>query len=214
KKFSYESKFLDVGFALDADDLKGRWASMTSSQRHDFALAFQCKGHLSANDEKIVSFLMHAGERIIWRTIARLLAMHSDREQVVTFLLDRVRDPLETRANYYEAIEVIRDNRSISVLQDQFERYRDRVGVSIAEAHLQPERDSLDYVQLCHTLSKITGNQNYQNEIKRFLSHPSESVRNRARTCTLQYGGLTQPFALGNKSRLLHPFRAFCERVG
>src|SRR5581483_4594971 len=107
KKFSYESKFLDVGFALDADDLKGRWASMTSSQRHDFALAFQCRGQLSANDEKIVSFLMRAGEPIICRTIARLLAMHSDREKVVTFLLARFRPPCQTGANYYEAIEVI-----------------------------------------------------------------------------------------------------------
>jgi hypothetical protein len=123
-RFLYESKFLADGLDINAENLVNQWPTMTASERHDFALAFQCTGKLTQNDESILLFLMRAGDGTVWRTISLILSRHSDRESVTQFLLARLRETFEARSNYYQAAELVGDARFVEVLEDQFADYR------------------------------------------------------------------------------------------
>jgi hypothetical protein len=69
----HDSKFFRDGLELSAESIKGRWSSFSLQEKLDFAQAFSAKTKVTPEDERILDFLMDAGEPIIWITIAILL---------------------------------------------------------------------------------------------------------------------------------------------
>ncbi|HEY1800486.1 MAG TPA: hypothetical protein VGG46_06060 [Terriglobales bacterium] len=176
-RFEYESKFLNDGFHLEADDLITRWPNLTSAERHDFALAFQCKSGLSTNDERILTFLMQNGDEIVWMTIASMLCRHSDRESVIHFLLERIEKSSKSRTNYYQAIEILGDSRFLHVLEPQFESLQESMSV-VKDTH-DDYKTELEFIQLCRILWILTNDHRYEGAIRMFSNHRMEFVRQR-----------------------------------
>ena len=88
----YESKFDSDDLQIKAEDIINRWEGFGRSERLDFAqaLAHNCKTTFSVEEEKILRFLMEAGDEKIWATIALALCRHSDRELVIRFIVNRI----------------------------------------------------------------------------------------------------------------------------
>ncbi len=183
----YESKFLVDGLTVKVNELISRWESLTESEQHDFALAFQCKGKLSADDEKILLFLMQAGDEIIWRTVSLMLCRHTDREHVVRFLLERLQDSVAGRSNYYQAAETIGDPKFLPILERHFREYRTRI-TERGHQSAMLDGDWLEYLELSNSLRKLTGGQDYEQAVAELSKHSSELVRSRAHDYLRQSG--------------------------
>jgi hypothetical protein len=180
KDFYRESKFLSDGLQIPADDIIQRWATLTLSERHDFASAFRAKPTLTANDETILTFLMQVGDEIVWRTICVMLCRHSNREIVKEFVITRLKTSSGNRANYYQAAENIRDTDLVSILECQFHDYQRNLA-SDAEPSWANDRLLREFLQLCKTLATITGDIRYEEIIRSHLGHPSNAVNGKAR---------------------------------
>jgi hypothetical protein len=178
KNFSYESKFLSDGLEVSADDIRERWSSFSQAEQLDFAFAFQCKPTLSNEDERILLFLMKAGNEVIWSTIALMLCRHSHREAVSDFLLERLANSIGTRENYYRAVEMMADRKFLPILEEQYREYG-RLNHSLWP---KDERDhrSREFIQLCQTLATLTEDQRYAGVLREFLNDTSPAVRKKA----------------------------------
>ncbi len=97
----HESKFLIDGIQVSAESIIRRWPDFSSAEKLEFANAFAVKREVTPEDERILDFLMEAGDFHIWMAVAPLLARHRDRERVLSFLLERIREDRKDRANFF-----------------------------------------------------------------------------------------------------------------
>ena len=72
----YASKFLTDDITISLDTLANEWESWSDRERLEFAKAFKFKPHLSAEDIRILSFLMAKGDERTLVSIASLLPKH------------------------------------------------------------------------------------------------------------------------------------------
>jgi hypothetical protein len=172
----FESKFLADGLQVPADRVADEWPSFSVDERHEFALAFGCKGSYTTEDEKILDLLMLRGDETVWTNIALALARHANREIVLSFLLQRIQDRQGAVANYFQALEEINDKSVIPALQLEYQSARERVlnGTS-------SESECLAFLALCRALWKLSGESTFEQVIRELSSHPLELVRKRAR---------------------------------
>jgi hypothetical protein len=63
-------------------------------------------------------FLMANGDEKIWSEIALSLTRRSDKKLVLSFLLDRLVTGTEPKANFIQALYVLRDGAALSRLHD------------------------------------------------------------------------------------------------
>ena len=166
---------------VNVDALVLRWPNLSSSQQHDFAHAFAPMREFSPNDERILTFLMEAGDDVVWHTISLALTRHSNEQLVTQFLIDRITQTSTcSKMNYYQAAEIIADQQFVPILEIQFKKQSERVVASWNEVGPQAELERLEFLRLCRTLLTITGEIGYRDAIRRFWEHPSERVRKQA----------------------------------
>lgn len=193
KSFVYESKFYEDNLTIDSDEMIKRWPTLSPLDRQDFVRSFQGKREFSSDDESFLNFLMTTRDEIILRMIAVTLCRHSDRERVTQFIFQRIEEATQDRANYYQAAEILGDNRFIPLLERQYrghlEHERKTPAVTDPLAHLE-------ILRLCKTLFTITNRREYEGVIRAALKHPSEIVRKRAKMY-LSYNE-TEPETLGD----------------
>src|SRR3989338_5121900 len=107
--YVYQSKFLRDGLRVSAESIMARWPTLSFEERLDFAQAFSHGGKATADDDRILDFLMEAGDFDIWMAIAVRLARHGDKGRVVAFLLERIKEEGEHKANFFLALALMRD---------------------------------------------------------------------------------------------------------
>jgi len=169
-----DSKFFRDGLEVNAESIKGWWPSLSLHQRLDFAHAFSVKPKVTPEDERILDFLMEEGEPYIWRTIAILLPRHRDRERVLAFLLERIREEGEYKANFFQALRLMGDNRAIPALRAAFDDYRKkfRVGTGAPVKFVY-----FSYLSCCEALWALEGSTEYKDAIEEFLKSDDKDVR-------------------------------------
>jgi hypothetical protein len=173
--FAYESKFED-GASVSVSEISAIWDSWDQSERLGFAKAFAHKSPLNNEDEGVYKFLLAAGEEKIWSEIALSLTRHSDKKLVLNFLLDRLVTGTEPKANFIQALYVLRDGAAVS-------RLRDLHGRLSGEIKRQPELDHwvvFDYLKCCEALAFLENEERYREEIRPFLNHPDRAIRAQA----------------------------------
>jgi hypothetical protein len=126
KHLRYESRFLTDGLEVSARSLSERWPRLTPEERLEFAFAFAAKADFSQNDKEILSFLMRNGDEAIWGTIALTLVYHFDSQAVFEFLVNLAQVPRPECANYFQALELLKDARAVPVLRKFYDRYREQ----------------------------------------------------------------------------------------
>src|SRR5215469_14446628 len=115
----YASKFLTDNLVISLDEVTREWDSWTDQQRLDFAKAYKYKVTVSAEDVKVLSFLMVNGDDPVLVCIAHQLIKHPDRDSVFSFLVSRLRaTSSEPKANFISVIQAFGTPNAISVLRE------------------------------------------------------------------------------------------------
>ena len=174
KALGYESKCLSEGLQISATSIKSTWATLTIEEQLEFTIAFGAIPKLSAEDEEILNFLMEAEVRSegVLSNLALQYSKHSDRERALAFLLGRIK-PLERHcANYYQALELLKDARAIPPLRRAYDQYRR----GLEERELDSS-ELWDYLQCCRTLLVLDGSPEFENALREMLVHSNEDVR-------------------------------------
>jgi hypothetical protein len=174
---AFESKFEADGLTVSVEDLSSQWDSWSESDRLDFANAFIQKAHVTRTDEEAMDFLVAKGDEQVWSTIALYLTRHSNKGMVLDFLLERLVTPLGPKGNFIQALYVLGDKRAVPTLHQLHDRLSEQVRSPQGEA----DRWTVyDFLICCEALVYFGGSHRYQDEIRSFLMHPDERIRNQA----------------------------------
>jgi HEAT repeat protein len=184
KSYSHTSKFLaDQNFTVSASEIRSLWPSMNEKQRLDFVRNFWVKVTWDGNDTEILEVVMQDGSDLLWAHCAQAFLKHPDRERAVRFLIERLEkcesenEPL----NYIQALGLSKDPRAASAIRPYYEKYRTAVE---AEKVTGVPDDVVfgpipyhAYFVAAGALLEIEGSAEYEQAIRKFLSHEREQVR-------------------------------------
>lgn len=177
-----ESKFVHDGLQASVLSIKSRWDSFSSEERSDFVMAFQSKDPLTKDDEEILEFLMQIPDENVWSAIALPLTRMSPprHERVLNFLIDRVRDRGNHRANYYQALAALKDAKAIPALKAAYAEERRSVGFDKPVETFQDIFPYIDYLACSAALYELDGSNEFKEAINEMRKHPDLSVRTQA----------------------------------
>src|SRR2546425_1264460 len=175
KAFAYESKFKAGGLSISVGELTPMWDSWGDSGKLDFASAFSKKVDIAGRDEKVLEFLMARGDERVLSTIALCLTRHSDRKMVLNFLLERLRSGSEPKGNFIQALAMLGDLEAVAGIREVYGQVSTEINRRGADAD---KWLILDFVVCCSALSRLEDSPSYREQIKPFLNHPNEAVRN------------------------------------
>ena len=170
----YESKFLTDGLQVSAELIIRRWPSFSAAEKLEFANAFAAKPEVTPEDERILDFLMQAGDFYIWMAVALLLPCHRERERVLAFLLERIREDRKDTANFFQAIVLMKDKRAVPALRAAYDNYRKELRAGTETA---VKFDYVEYLACCKALWEIDGSMEYKAAIEDFSRADDKSVR-------------------------------------
>jgi hypothetical protein len=102
----YESKFLADGIQVSANSFIKRWPELSAEQRLDFASAFAAKPEVTYEDERVLDFLMEQDDFYICMSIAPLLPFHRQRDRVLAFVVDTIREHPKDAANFFSGSRI------------------------------------------------------------------------------------------------------------
>ena len=170
----YVSKFENNEVSISAERLQSEWDSWSEADKLSFAIAYGFKPEILLEDEKILDFLMAAGDERVWVVIAICLLRHSDKSKVRNFLIERLRSSSEPKMNFIQALSLIGGSEVVSELR----RFHDRVREGIPTASKEKRRDMiLEFLFGCSGLWKLEDDKAYPEEIESFSNDPDEIVR-------------------------------------
>lgn len=181
-QFCYESKFMTDGLKVSAESIKARWAAFSIGEKLDFAQAFSLAGEVTPENERILDFLMEAGDFNVWMSITSPLPHHRNKDRVLAFLLERVKAEDVPKGNFFQALGLMNDKRALPALRATCDSYRELLSTRPASrAEGEPfDYDYLDYLHCCAALSKISGSLEYKQVIEEALKSQDDDVRNTA----------------------------------
>jgi hypothetical protein len=162
--YIYESKFLVDDLRVSPLAIKKQWPGLSPSEKQEFSTAFGSQPPRDNDDQNILQFLMEVGPEEVWRNIAVLLPFHTRPDVALAFLIDKVQHGSSSRADYYQAIELLRGMEAVPILRRHFDEYRSLLFPKV-------EGDNVDlwinYLQCGKTLFNLTQDLTYLSELKR-----------------------------------------------
>lgn len=174
--YVYVSKFLEDGLEVSAESIRERWPTFSFDEKVDFAQAFSRGARVTAEHEQVLDFLMEAGDFPVWMSIAGRLRHHRDKDRVLAFLLERVREEKVPKGNFFQALGLMNEKRALPALRAVYDSYRELLSASPA-AGASPDYDYLDYLHCCEALWKISGSGEYKQVIEDASKSQDELVR-------------------------------------
>lgn len=185
--FRMESKFQSEGLQVSADSLIGEWSSLSLNEQIEFSNAYRRKPSLTFEDEKILNFLMTVGPRQVWVNLGLFLCRHPDREIVFRFLVARIQEGEDDRANYFSAIKRLNDSRAIPILEGQYNAFR---AEELYLKRIPLNRSEIsrlhDYLYCCGALLSLDGSPKYEAAIREWLDHSEAIISNTAQRLLAQ----------------------------
>lgn len=175
----HESKFLADGLKVSAASIRARWPDLSFEEKLDFANAFGAGDELTTEDEQVLDFLMENGDFPTWMAIALRLRLHSNKDRVLAFFVERIGEDHEYKANFFQSLSLMNDNRAIPGLRAAYDNYRDALGVGLASG---APPDYTDYLYCCEALWRIDGSPEYRHAIEEASKSPDKSVKALAET--------------------------------
>jgi hypothetical protein len=177
--YVHVSKFLEGGLDVSAQSVRQRWSALSPDDRLDLAQALSSLGKFTAEQEGILDFLMEAGDLPVWMEIAVSLPHHSNRDQALAFLVDVINHQHEHRANFFQALGMMKDARALPSLRAAYDGYRKGLGAGPAP-EAWTEFDYVGYLACCEALWKISGSGEYKEAIRDALESKDKHVRSLA----------------------------------
>lgn len=165
KRFVYTSKFDTDGLEVEAREFRKLWRRMGRKEKLEFCAAYRAKQKLTREDELILDFLMKNGDAAIWETIASMLPRHPQRRRALTFIRRQVQKQPPPLANFFMALAILRDVKSVPFLRRRYRRY-------VTSDKLTPESSDhmscIDYLYCCRALWGLTKHTEYRTAIADF----------------------------------------------
>ena len=175
EKFIYESKFLFDDLRISLLDIQRKWPELSLSEKIEFSTAFGSQPPRDSDDQAILRFLMQSGPREVWRNITILIPFLTDTDEGSRFLIEGLQGENDSRANYYQAIELIRGTQAIPILRRHFEEFQTILA--------RKEEESVDvgiwsdYLQCTRTLFVLTQDAIYLSALRRGHMSAPEKIR-------------------------------------
>ena len=178
----HESKFMTDSLKVSAESIKARWPTFSIGEKLDFAQAFSRAREVTPENERILDFLMEAGDFNVWMSITGPLRHHRDKDRVLAFLLERVKAEDVPKGNFFQSLGLMNDKRALPALRAACDSYRELLSTRPASrAGGEPfDYDYLDYLHCCEALWKISGSLEYKQVIEEALKSQDDDVRNTA----------------------------------
>ena len=179
-----ESRFLTEDIQVLAEDLASFWRASSAQEKQEFIVSYISKPWISAEDDKIITFLMGEGPREVWSMLAILLPRYGDKDKALKFLLERLRDEdVYPKGNYFQALEAVAPERlSATVLQllDALRaRYEQLIDVNVlGEKGVALAHPVWDYLACCRALFVISKHEEYLDRIKLYASSADPQLQN------------------------------------
>jgi hypothetical protein len=172
----FESKLLPANASLAYGAVIKNWNAITPEEQWEIALALQLQGSLEAVFIPLIDFLLDNGGSVVCSTIAPLLPMHPNKERVLSFLISQISQEKSHRANYFQALALIGDLRSVAPLEEAYDEIeRKGIGGSIST------EQASDFIACCEALWKLTGEERFRSSILRLVDNPNHAVSSMAR---------------------------------
>jgi len=188
-RLSHVSKFWRPGFTISPQSVADRWSSWDFEEKDWFAFAFSKRQELNDQDEEVLTYIIVNGEPRIWRNIALLTTRSRDRRQAVDFLLARVKEGNAPLANYYQALEKLREPDTVPVLKEAFVKHTQKVQAALpllSSVIYKPI--FLDYLSCCAALFLTTEEEGYRDVLRDMSRHQDTVVSKLAHMVATQSG--------------------------
>lgn len=169
----YESKLKIEGTSVDPALIQEKWSEWTQSERFDLSKALAAKTVLSAEDERVLQFLIQTDEDVIASTVANAVGRLRDRGVAITLLLTRMSSCKEPRANFYQVLSKFQDARVRAALSAEYTRIKKQIDLGKKDQYM-----ILDYLACCAALAQLESDRRYMDEIKAYAESPNEIIRN------------------------------------
>src|SRR5262249_36133520 len=153
--------------------LIAEWNSLSPKERWEFGIAFGAKATLTGEDEKVLNYLMGEDGKDVWSTLATTLTRHPDRERVVKFLEERITNETSRKANYYQALGIMKVVNAESLLRQEADDF-ERCFTALLEA---PRDKVLDYIACIESLLMITQQGSLKDKLRPLQAHSDSIVQ-------------------------------------
>jgi hypothetical protein len=153
EEYVYESKFLVDGLHVPPSAIKSRWAALSLEEKVEFSTAFGSQPPRDDSDQTILQFLMESGPEEVWRNIAILMLFHPRPSEALAFLIERIEKGKGAKANYYQAVELLRGLRAVPALRQDFDEYQRMLSSSLEKASASIWSE---YLQCAKSLFSLT----------------------------------------------------------
>jgi hypothetical protein len=170
----YESRFATGELSISAEAFLAEWPTWNESEQFDFVRAFALKLTVSAEDERIIEFLISQPDERLREMIASMAARHSNRDLALEFLLAQASTARLKRENFLQALGLIRDPRALPRLRSFYAE--DMAEVTAAPDRISPEL-ARDLVLCCEALENTPGSGTGWATLKDLKQHSNEQIR-------------------------------------
>lgn len=181
KSIFSESKFISEGLQLSADEFHAKWSQMSPGERIDFAQAYAAKPDITNEDEKILELLLDEGDDLICGALAQPMLRISQKERATQLMIARLRSGSDYPENYIQALGLAKATEAVPAILPYYRQYREAVEIEkttgVPEDLICGPIPYSRYIWCCEALWRITGAQEYANNIRGFLTHSHEQVR-------------------------------------
>jgi hypothetical protein len=180
----YESKFLTDHLQIDLEDLKRRWSTLTAEDKRDFVRAYSAIKAKSTRDFEILRFLMKVGTSETWGWLANSLTDLPEKDLVLNFLLERLKNDDGYFPDYAQALETLGDSKATDVLAEKFAMLRQRVtSLSTETGQLTSDAffDCVSYLHCCRALVKLAAFGEAREALNAMQTFPDQRVRSMAK---------------------------------
>jgi len=173
----YESKFKVSGLAVGIDHVQFNWPNWNDSERLDFAKAFSAKSEFTSDETRILEFVMKNGSDVIASIVANAITRGTNKETALELIFARLRSTKEEKANFFQALRELRDQRAVPVLKEFHDDLQRALKLpEVAKGVI------FDYLSCCTSLARLTDDSKYREVVESYVTSEDETIRGFATT--------------------------------
>jgi hypothetical protein len=138
-------------------------------------MAYVSKPTMTVEDQKILNYLMGEAGRGIWEMIPGILTRHPDRTRVLQFLKHRIEEDHASKANYYQALGVMKASEAESLLREEMDRLEAGVKEPPNESRIE-----IDYIACVEALFALSHDASLKKKLEPFLKYGDKAIQYQA----------------------------------
>jgi hypothetical protein len=166
------SKFCTGQASITLGEITREFNSWSRQEQQDFLGAYNVKPIVTSEDERIIEFLIAAGDPSVLQRIAILSTRHSNKAVAFDFLVTNLLSHPGSKSDFIVALGLLNDRNAIQPLTNIYQQMEPEIS---AQA---PEEQALrEFCYCCLTLSRLTDEPKYSEKLQGLADHSNPRVR-------------------------------------